>query len=170
MDIRDIYSNNKPVSGNGLFLKLESGQTLRLRFLDIPVVFDSEYQGKTSTKYAWLVYNHDESKVQIYQGGATIYNALNDLIQDSDWGDPKEYDVKVSRNGVGKETKYALVASPKSLPLPEEIEDIDILAIMKKSPYNENVHMLGEMFTPLEKEVVLDDIDEAPTDLSQIPF
>lgn len=169
MDIKSVYNDNKPTGGNGLFLKLESGQTVRLRFLGLPVVFDSEYQGKTSTKYAWLVYNHDESKTQIYQAGSTIYNGLNDLIQDSDWGDPKDYDVKVTRTGTGKETKYAIVASPKSLPLPETMEDVDILSIMKKSPYNENVHLLGQMFTPAE-EVVIEDIEDKPIDLSTIPF
>lgn len=176
-NVKELYAANKPQGGgNGLFLKLEDGDNVRMRILDVPVVYDTTFEDpkthikKTSVKYAWLVYNHDEEKVQILQGGATIYNSLNDLIQDDDWGDPKNYDIKVSRTGKGmNDTKYSVSPSPKSKDLPAEMETVDVVAMTNSSDFNSNVHKLGE--SPVHKEVVLEDIDEnAPLDLGSIPF
>jgi hypothetical protein len=176
MSVKDIYNENEP-SGSGLFLKLKDGDNFRVRVLGLPAVYDSTFVNKdtqektVSTKYAWPVYNFDTEKVQILQGGATIYNALNALIQNEDWGDPVEYDIKVGRTGSGlNDTKYSVTPSPKSKKLPEEMEDIDVVAITKKSDYNENVHLLGQMFEPLEEDVVLEDIEDKPVDLENIPF
>jgi len=175
MSVKDIYNDNEP-SGGGLFLKLKDGDNFRVRVLGLPAVYESTFTDKdtqkktVSTKYAWPVYNFDTERTQVLQGGATIYNSLNALIQNEDWGDPVEYDVKVARTGSGlNDTKYSVTPSPKSLELPKVLEDIDVVAITKKSDYNENVHLLGEMFTPLEKDVVLEDIDEVG-DISRVPF
>lgn len=176
MSVKDIYNDNEP-SGSGLFLKLKDGDNFRVRVLGLPAVYDStftdkETQKKTvSTKYAWPVYNFDTEKVQVLQGGATIYNSLNALIQNEDWGDPVEYDVKVARTGSGlNDTKYSVTPSPKSLTLPKEMEDIDVVAITKKSDYNKNVHLLGQMFEPAEEDVVLEDIEDTVINLDSIPF
>lgn len=165
MDAKSVYAANKPQSsGDGLFLKLKDGDNVRLRVLGLPAVFDSEYEGKVSTKYSWPVYNHDEEKVQVFQGGATIYNALNALVQDEDWGDPVEYDIKVSRTGKGTDTKYSVSPSPKSKEVPDDIEQIDVVAITASSPFASNVRRLGE-----KKDEAPEDVDGAIS-LDEIPF
>jgi len=176
MSIKDIYSENEP-SGGGLFLKLKDGDSFRVRFLGLPAVYESTFTDKdtqkksVSTKYAWPVYNFDAEATQVLQGGATIYNALNSLIQNDDWGDPSEYDVTVGRTGSGlNDTKYSVTPLRKSLDLPKEMEDIDVVAITQKSDYNQNVHLLGQMFTPLEEDTVLEDIEEGGISLDDIPF
>ena len=40
------------------------------------------------------------------------------LINDTDWGDPREYDIKILRTGDGLETKYTVSPKPKK-DLPE---------------------------------------------------
>jgi len=50
------------------------------------------------------------------------------------------------------------------------MEDIDVVAITQKSDYNQNVHLLGQMFTPLEEDTVLEDIEEGGISLDDIPF
>lgn len=168
VDIKDLYAKNKPAGGNGLFLKINDGETVQLRILDLPTIFQSEYEGKVSTKYAWPVYNHNDQKVQILQGGSTIYNAVNDLIQDDDYGDPTEYDIKVSRTGTGMDTKYGVLPPRNSKDVPEELDVPDVTAVITASPFASGAHKLGE--SPVSKDVVLDDIDDEPIDLSEVPF
>lgn len=175
MDTRNIYSSNKPVSSDGLFLKIQPDSKVRVRILGIPAVFESRFEDKVtkevkiSTKYAWPVYNHDEGKTQVFQGGAQVYNGLLALIEDDDWGDPSNYDVTIGRAGSGTDTKYSVVGSPKSKDVPEDATAPDVVAIQEKSPNNSNVRLLGEEVTK-SKDVVLDDIDDKPIDLSEIPF
>jgi hypothetical protein len=40
------------------------------------------------------------------------------LINDADWGDPREYDLKITRTGESLETKYTVSPKPKK-ELPE---------------------------------------------------
>lgn len=40
------------------------------------------------------------------------------LINDADWGDPREYDLKITRTGDALETKYTVSPKPKK-DLPE---------------------------------------------------
>jgi len=167
-NVKDLYNDNKPVSTGGLFLKINDGETVRLRILDLPVAFDSEYDGKVSKKWAWPVYNHDEGETQILQGGSTIYNGINALIQDDEWGDPVEYDIKIGRTGTGTDTKYAVNGARKSEDVPEDVDVPEVVNIIAKSPSATNVRKLGE--APVQKDVVLDDIDDEPVDLSEIPF
>jgi len=177
-DLKSVYNDNQPERGDGLFLKTEDGDNIRLRFLGLPAVFDSSYTDPVSkkvtvsTKYSWPVYNFEAEKVQILTKGAAVYKALNTLIQDDDWGDPIKYDIKLSHTGKGTDTKYSLSPSPKSLDLPKDLEELDVVEIAKKSPYNENVHLLGDLFTPADKteDVVLEDVEEGAIDLSEIPF
>jgi hypothetical protein len=176
-DVKNTYAENEPTSGSGLFLKLKDGDDVRMRILGLPAVYDNVFVDKdskertVSTKYAWPVYNFDAEKVQVMEGGATIYKALNSLIQDEDWGDPVKYDIKVARTGSGfSDTKYSVTPSPKSKELPKVLEDIDVVEISRKSDFHEDVHLLGEMFQPVKKDVVPEDIDEGGIDLSEIPF
>ena len=173
-DNRSVYSANKPASSDGLFLKLQPDTKVRVRILGLPAVFDSRFEDKktgevkVSTKYAWPVYNHDEEKTQVFQGGAQVYNGLLALIEDDDWGDPVGYDVTIGRTGSGTDTKYSVVGSPKSKDVPEDVEAPDVVAIQSKSPNNSKVRLLGE--EPKQQDVVLEDIDDKPIDLSEIPF
>jgi len=42
----------------------------------------------------------------------TIQTALQSLIQNEDWGDPREYSITVNRTGEKMETKYSVLPSP----------------------------------------------------------
>jgi hypothetical protein len=39
---------------------------------------------------------------------------------DPEYGDPTTYDIKIKKEGSGKETRYAVVPSPKTIPLTDE--------------------------------------------------
>jgi len=65
--------------------------------------------------WAMVIYNYDESAIQIWEiPQATIQEALVNLSEDGDWGDPRGYGIKINKTGDGKDTKYAVLPSPKS--------------------------------------------------------
>ena len=43
----------------------------------------------------------------------SLGSKLLNLINDSDWGDPREYDLKITRTGDALETKYTVSPKPK---------------------------------------------------------
>jgi hypothetical protein len=64
--------------------------------------------------WAFPVYNIKDKKIQIMEiTQKTIMNAINALVKSNDWGDPKEYDLNVTREGEGKQTEYHVMPSPK---------------------------------------------------------
>jgi hypothetical protein len=176
----NIYKDYTPPAGNGgLFLKLNDGDSFRLRILGEPVVFENEYEGKLSTRYGWPVYNHDAEAQQILQGGATVYNAIAELATDDDWGDPSEYDVKVGRKGSGlNDTKYSVTPMNKSQEVPKDLEDLDLVAVISKSEFSHNVQLLSERINgakpaakPAKDNLPKDDeVTDEPIDLDEIPF
>lgn len=65
--------------------------------------------------WATVVWNVTESKLQVFaysQGSVT--KAIRGLVEDSDWGNPLGYDLKIRRSGSGMETEYSVVPCPKS--------------------------------------------------------
>lgn len=178
----DIYKQYTPPAGNGgLFLKLADGDKVRLRIIGDPIVYENvdSKSGKETTRYSWPVYNFDEEKVQILSGGATIYNSIAEIAQDDDFPPLEEQDLKVSRSGsTMQDTKYSVSALPKSLDLPDNLEELDLVAIQSKSEFSRNVQTLQDRVNgvkaagkPAKDNLPNDDdIDDKPIDLSEIPF
>jgi hypothetical protein len=74
-----------------------------------------------------VIWNYTEKKIQVMEiTQQTIKKAIWDLVKDVDFGDPKEYDLKISKTGKGKETKYTLLALGKSDFAPEG-EEVDVI-------------------------------------------
>jgi hypothetical protein len=86
--------------------------------------YDEIYRDEHATqkaKHFWAcaVWNYEANSVQIWQiNQRTIQEAIMNLINDADWGDPREYDLKITRTGDALETKYTVSPKPKK-ELPE---------------------------------------------------
>lgn len=86
----------------------------RLPFNETPnIKIDSN--GKKQIKHFWafVVWNYSENKISILevtQNG--IQNAIGNLVKNAEWGDPKGYDINISRSGNGLETEYLVNPSP----------------------------------------------------------
>lgn len=128
--------------GGGRFVnpsKLEQGKEHRYRFVrpgitgyggwttdKKPVRFEShpealpanlapDMQGRTELKrfIAGLVYDYATEEFKILEiTQSSLMKQLYKYVKDSDYGDPLGYDIKLSREGEKKETKYSLVAAP----------------------------------------------------------
>ena len=84
-----------------------------------------QFADKPRNFYAFVVYNYNESKVQILELTQMKLQAeLLQLAQDEDWGDCRKYDLSVVRNGEGLDTTYAM--NPK--PIKKMDEDIRAIA------------------------------------------
>jgi hypothetical protein len=114
-----VYTEYTPPS-TGVFLKIEPNTTVKLQLASDPYIFNNEYQGNISQRYAWVVWNLDEEEAQILQLSVTTFRQLKALAEDEDYGDPTEYPIKITRSGSGTETKYQITPSPKKSDLSED--------------------------------------------------
>lgn len=74
-----------------------------------------------STKFAFVVWNHDLGKAQIMDRGASIAQEIQKLHLDADYGaDVQKIDIKISKTGDGKETRYFVTPLPTAVKLTNE--------------------------------------------------
>ena len=130
-------------SGEGTpFLKLQPGIN-QIRIVDLP--FETEIHWEDAVdgskkkvvcpgvgcpickeghvpqkRFQVLVIDRTDSKIKILEGGVSIFKQIKDIAMDPDYGDPTFYDLKIKKEGQGRETKYSVLASPNKSQLSEE--------------------------------------------------
>lgn len=63
--------------------------------------------------WAFIVWNYQSKAIEILEiTQKGLMTSVKALIDDEEWGTPKNYDLTVSRTGKGMETKYAITPSP----------------------------------------------------------
>lgn len=151
-DIDAIRGYNPP-SGAGSFLKLNDSETAKVRITSLPVIFQNEFkmgdEVTLSTRFAFIVWNHDAERAQIWQtNGATYGQQLSPLLEDDEYGDWREYDVKISRSGEKAQTRYTIRPGIKRYELTDEqlnaVNSIDIVSVLDKSDNASQVMWLSE--------------------------
>jgi len=71
--------------------------------------------------WATAVLNRATGEIQVFEWTqATVYNALDALLEDEDWGDLRHYDVKITAKGSGKDVEYSVVPGNKKPLSPED--------------------------------------------------
>jgi hypothetical protein len=178
-----VYQTHKPAGGgDSLFLKLKDGESVKIRIASEPAVYTPEFDGNVSTRYAWVVFNRNEKKAQVFSQGVSVFRQLADLVEE--WGEPTSFDLTIKRTGEMLETRYSVTPAPKSVDLTAEeqaeCEKIDLLAAVKGSwlsDFEEGAPMSGydkakAQRAKLDGEPELTD-EDAPLsddDLANIPF
>lgn len=193
--IDNVYSQYTPPETQGQYHKFENGITYRLRLLTEPVAFESIYEDKktgdtsVSTKFAWLAYDTEKKAVVILQLPTKAYKQIAALGVDPEFGDPRKYDIKISRSGEAAGTTYAITPGATkndySSVYPEAavgLAETDIIDVLSKNDKNRNVAWVRDLIgKPQQKSALApaktaDDLvsepttDEKPIDLSEIPF
>jgi len=81
-------------------------------------------EGRVNHFWAFAVWNYNDKKVQIMEiTQKTIMAPMNALIRNPKWGNPKNYDITITRKGTGmQDTEYTLVPNPHS-PLDDDIAE-----------------------------------------------
>jgi hypothetical protein len=71
------------------------------------------FADKPKEFFAFKVYNYAEERVQVLEiTQVKLKNDLTSYCDDSEWGDPRKYDISIMRSGEGLETSYAMVPKP----------------------------------------------------------
>ena len=87
---------------------------------------------KMQPKHFWsfVVWNYETESLQICEiTQKQIQTRILELYNDEDRGDPKNYDLKISKEGEGMETKYGVTPRPKkeiSAEIAQELSIVDI--------------------------------------------
>jgi hypothetical protein len=79
---------------------------------DIRIESDGK-QSKVKHFWAFVVWNYGEKMVQILEiTQAQIQTGMKSLVDSKHWGDPKNYDIAISRAGSGFDTEYVVQGIP----------------------------------------------------------
>lgn len=181
----NIYKQYAPPSGVSAYYKPEDGKPVRFRVASEPVVYDSEYEGKVSTKYSWIMYNLDEGIAQVVTLPVTAYRMVAEICGDDDWGDPLTniYNLKITRRGTSTDTKWSVVPQPSKEELTQdqqnEVKGVSLVKMCEASRGAMNVQWLKDVITngrsssqntQPKRDVVVEDIPDEPINLDDIPF
>jgi hypothetical protein len=72
------------------------------------------HRRRTKHFWAFAVWNYADNAVQILEvTQATILGQSSGLISNTDWGDPRGYDISVIRKGQSLDTEYTVQPSPQ---------------------------------------------------------
>lgn len=122
----------KSPSNNTRYMKLQEGEN-KFRILTQPILGWEDWNDKSPIRYrfdqkpehsidplkpakhfwAFAVFNYSTETVQIlFLTQASVRNAIEALSRDEEWGAPYYYDIKVTKTGKDKLTKYSVSPSP----------------------------------------------------------
>jgi len=88
---------------------------------DIKVEANGSY--RTNHFWAFVIWNYEANAIQIMQiTQKTIQRAIKSLVDNKKWGDPKNYDLTITKTGEGLETEYSVMPNPGS-EVQKEIQD-----------------------------------------------
>lgn len=72
--------------------------------------------------WAFVVYNRQAEKIQILEiTQKKVIRGIKSLVDDEDWGDPKEYDITVTKSGEKLDTDYVVQGKPNKTKVDEAI-------------------------------------------------
>jgi hypothetical protein len=75
-------------------------------------------------RFQVLVMDRADKKLKILEGGTSIFKQIREIAMDADYGDPSNYDLKIKKEGTGRETKYTVLASPNKSPITQEEQEL----------------------------------------------
>ena len=81
-------------------------------------------QERPSHFWAMFVWNRETEMIQVLKiTQATIQGGMKAYIDEADWGDPKDYDFSITKEGEGFDTRYTVIAKPHT-GLEKEVTDL----------------------------------------------
>jgi hypothetical protein len=103
------------------------------------------------------VWSYADQKLMIWEiTQATIMKSLQSVAENEDWGDPKSYDITVTKTGQKLETSYTLAPSPHK-PLSAEI-----IQAMDETPINLSALYAGDNPFDPNSAATMPSVEESP--------
>lgn len=143
----------------------EDGKKKSLRF-KIGESVPQEFKSELKHFWAFVVWNYESESLQILEiTQKSIQAGIKSLVDDSDWGNPNKYDLNITKEGEGMETRYSV------MPRPAKAIDKEIAAAYKES--NINVEALfdgGDPFSDISiKDMKMEEPEEEKDDMGEVP-
>jgi hypothetical protein len=108
-----------PIFGHGYWTKENKPVRSRTPFDGVPEDARLD-EGKFKPKFFWAVavWDYATNAVKVWEiTQASIQGPIEDLVANEDWGDPREYDLTITRKGEGLDTEYSVQPAPhKAVP------------------------------------------------------
>lgn len=173
----NIYQQHKPSGGDDLYLRLKDGDKVKMRIVSEPAI--TLYKEGDRPRYAWVIYNRDLGKPQVYNSGVSVYSQIADLSEE--WGEPTTFDITVKRTGSGmQDTEYSVVPVKTSEDLTraelDEVGKIDLVQATKGrmlADYLQDKRLPSPIVQvidpPTQDKDPVAPVDDS-FDMSQIPF
>lgn len=141
--------------------KDEQGKSVRrpkrFRMNDKPTDLREFDKQRLSHFWAFVVWNHKAEAVQILEiTQKGIQQDIQALVANEKWGDPKGYDITVTRNGTDLDTKYSTMPNPHT-EVPASASEA-----LKQRPINLEALYYGK--DPFNQD------EEIPSEDDEIPF
>lgn len=120
---------SEPIMGNEYWVE-EDGKRKPIRKKMSEEIILEEVPEPDKIRHFWamVVFDYADEKIKILEiTQKSIMGSMTNLSRDDDWGDPiggKGYDIVVTRDGEGKETRYEVSPKPKSKKLPDGVEQL----------------------------------------------
>lgn len=84
---------------------------------------DKDGNARINHFWAFIVWNYEAKRIQILElTQKTIMNAIKAYVDNEAWGNPKGYDIVVTRSGTALTTEYQVIANPHSS-VPNEADE-----------------------------------------------
>lgn len=94
------------------------------KFLPEDIKIEDDGNTKINHFWAFVVWNYTDNKVQILQlTQKTIMSVIKSYVNNPKWGDPKGYDLVITKEKVGGKTSYTTMADPHSVVDPKISEN-----------------------------------------------
>ena len=94
-----------------------------------------------------LAIDRKDGKVKILEQGNSVFKQIKGYAMDEEYGPVDKYDIKIRKEGSGKETRYTVLASPKKTPLTQEeqalVDDFKPLSEINKPKTLEELKEMG---------------------------
>lgn len=128
----------------------------------------TRYQMLVLDKNNWTPdngYGADGAQVKVLTVGRSVITAIKQFALDPDYGNPTKYDIKIKKEGSGRDTRYSVSPSPKKSELTDEektaVENAPSLKDINKIPSNDEI--LAMNLASLQDMADDDDNDEEDT-------
>lgn len=194
MSWSDDSLNSRSGNSQGLdFLKLQQGEN-RVRIVSQPSRIDIHWEdtidgskkkivclgakcpickkgSPAQTRYQFKVIDRTDNVVKLFECGKQIISTIRSYAVDPDYGDPTTYDIKIKKEGSGRDTRYSVMAVPNKNELTEEekkmveesptIEELNRIR-SEEEIYGMNLKILIDSLSDLAEDDV--DIDSSDDD------
>lgn len=147
------------------------------------IMGDPDY--RLSERYSWIVIDRDDGKARLFSGTPSVYKNIKAYAQMDEWGDPTQYDFKITRTEEPGRNYYAVIAMPNKAPITDRealaAEAIDVRTLVPNARLttDEQIDHISDEYQgtpqtkvdkPVVPDVVITDIGDEPISLDDIPF